>query len=243
MLTTVKGIVVSETPFKESSKILNIYTKEFGIIGVMSKGCKNMKSPLRVVSQRFSYAEFILYYNENKMSTLKEGTIINNFNNIKSDLLLISYFTYITDLVTQVVKQNESKDIYDLYINTILKINDGLNPKVMTNILEIKLLDYLGCPINLKSCCKCGGIKNIVTIDPDEGGYICADCYTNEIIYDSKVQKMLSMYYMIDISSISELKIKDYIIEDINKFLNQYYDRYTGVYIHSKKFLENNIDL
>ena len=56
MLTTVKGIVVSETPFKESSKILNIYTKEFGIIGVMSKGCKNMKSPLRVVSQRFSYS-------------------------------------------------------------------------------------------------------------------------------------------------------------------------------------------
>jgi trehalose-6-phosphatase len=48
---------------------------------------------------------------------------------------------------------------------------------------------------------------------------------------------------MIDIASISELKIKDYIIEDINKFLNQYYDRYTGVYIHSKKFLENNIDL
>ena len=57
MLTTVKGIVVSETPFKESSKILNIYTKEFGIIGVMSKGCKNMKSPLRVVSQKLSYAE------------------------------------------------------------------------------------------------------------------------------------------------------------------------------------------
>lgn len=243
MLTTVKGIVVSETPFKESSKILNIYTKEFGIIGVMSKGCKNMKSPLRVVSQKLSYAEFILYYNENKMSTLKEGTIINNFNYIKTDLLLISYFTYITDLVTQVVKQNDSKDIYDLYINTILKINDGLNPKVMTNILEIKLLDYLGCPINLKSCCKCGGTKNIVTIDPDEGGYICADCYTNEIIYDAKVQKMLNMYYLIDISSITELKIKDYIIDDIDRFLREYYDRYTGVYIHSKKFLDNNIDL
>ena len=243
MLTTVKGIVVSETPFKESSKILNIYTKEFGIIGVMSKGCKNMKSPLRVVSQKLSYAEFILYYNENKMSTLKEGTIINNFNYIKTDLLLISYFTYITDLVTQVVKQNDSKDIYDLYINTILKINDGLNPKVMTNILEIKLLDYLGCPINLKSCCKCGSTKNIVTIDPDEGGYICADCYTNEIIYDAKVQKMLNMYYLIDISSITELKIKDYIIDDIDRFLREYYDRYTGVYIHSKKFLDNNIDL
>lgn len=241
MLKTITGVVVSETPFAENSKILNILTED-GIVGVMAKGCKNLKSPLRVVSSKLVYGNFTIYYHEDKLSTLKEGAIIDNFSNIKLDLTLISYLTYITELVTQVVKQNNDPEIYNLYIKTINKINEGLNPKVMMNILEIKLLDYLGVGISLNGCAKCGTTKNIITIDPDVGGYVCQDCYTNEIIYDEKTRKMLRMYYLVDIDSIKELKIKDYVIDNINHFLNVYYDRYTGLYIHSKDFLNRTTD-
>lgn len=34
----VEGIVLSETNYSESSKILNVLTKELGLIGIMSKG-------------------------------------------------------------------------------------------------------------------------------------------------------------------------------------------------------------
>lgn len=243
MLKKIEGVVISETPYKENSKILNILTKE-GIIGVISKGCKNLKSPLRLVSSKLVYAEFTIYYNESSLSTLKEGTIINNFTHIRTDPSLIPYsvYIYITDLVRQVVKQTEIANIYDLYISTINKIEDGLNPIVMMNILEIKLLDYLGCPIELNACAKCGSNKNIITIDPDVGGYICKDCYKNEIIYDEKTRKMLRMYYLVDIDSIKELKIKDYVIDNINNFLTTYYDRYTGIYIHTKKFLDKTLN-
>ncbi len=243
MLKNIKGVVISETPFKENSKILNILTED-GVVGVISKGCKNLKSPLRLISSKLVYGEFTIFYNKDKLSTLKEGVIINNFEHIRTDPSLISYsvYIYITDLVRQVVKQAEVSDIYNLYINTILKIEDGLNPIVMMNILEIKLLDYLGCPIELNACCKCGSNKNIVTIDPDIGGYICKNCYTNEIIYDEKTRKMLRMYYLVDISSIKELKIKDYVIKSINNFLTIYYDRYTGIYIHTKKFLDKTLN-
>ncbi len=244
MLKKIEGIVISETPFKENSKILNILTKD-GVIGVVSKGCKNLKSSLRLVSSKLVYAEFTIYHNEDHLSTLKEGTIINNFEHIRTDPSLIPYsvYIYITDLVRQVVKQTDISNIYDLYIDTITKIEEGLNPIVMMNILEIKLLDFLGCPIELNSCSKCGSIKNIVTIDPDAGGYICQNCYTNEILYDEKTRKMLRMYYLVDIKSIKELKIKEYVIENINNFLTTYYDRYTGIYIHTKKFLDKTITI
>lgn len=243
MLKKIEGVVISETPYKENSKILNIFTHD-GIIGVISKGCKNLKSPLRLVSSKLVYAKFTIYYNESGLSTLKEGTIINNFTYIRTDPSLIPYsvYIYITDLVRQVVKQTEIANIYDLYISTIKKIEDGLNPIVMMNILEIKLLDYLGCPIELNACAKCGSNKNIITIDPDVGGYICKDCYKNEIIYDEKTRKMLRMYYLVDIDTIKELKIKDYVIDNINNFLTTYYDRYTGIYIHTKKFLDKTLN-
>lgn len=237
MLKTIEGVVVSTTSFSENSKIINILTKE-GVVSVISKGSKKLNSPLRIISNKLTYGEYTIYYNRDKLSTLKEGSVINEFKNIHSDLSLISYFTYITELSNQVMKENNHEEIYNLYIKTVLKIEDGLNPIVMMNILEIKLLDYLGVSLSLNGCAKCGSDKDIITIDPDVGGYLCKNCYTNEIIYDEKVRKMLRMYYLVDIDSIKELKIKDYVIDAINHFMTVYYDRYTGIYTHSKKFLE-----
>ncbi len=242
MLKKIRGIVVSEVPYKDSSKVLNILCEE-GVIGVVSKGCKRINSPLRVISNKLTLGEYVIYYNESKLSTLKEGSVIDNFNNIKNDLNKISHATYITDLVNQVMKQNADPTIFSLYVSALKKIDEGINETVVMNILEIKLLDYLGVGINLNGCAKCGSTREIVTIDPDVGGYICKNCYTNEIIYDERVRKMLRMYYLVEIDSIKELKIKDYVIDSINKFLSVYYDRYTGLYIRSKEFLDRNIKI
>lgn len=242
MLKKIRGIVVSEVPYKDSSKVLNILCEE-GVIGVVSKGCKRINSPLRVISNKLTLGEYVIYYNESKLSALKEGSILDNFNNIKNDLNKISHATYITDLVNQVMKQNADPTVFSLYLSALKKIDEGINETVVMNILEIKLLDYLGVGINLNGCAKCGSTREIVTIDPDVGGYICKNCYTNEIIYDERVRKMLRMYYLVEIDSIKELKIKDYVIDSINKFLSVYYDRYTGLYIRSKEFLDRNIKI
>ena len=58
----VTGIIVSEKEYKESSKLLNIITKEYGLISVIAKGAKNLKSKLRVVTTKLTYAEFQIYY-------------------------------------------------------------------------------------------------------------------------------------------------------------------------------------
>lgn len=241
MLKQVEGIIASSVNYGETSKIVNILTKD-GMIGAIAKGAKNIKSPLRSFTVNLTYGSFYLYYNDNKLSTLKSADIINEFKNIKKDIILISYMSFLIDLATQVMKQNNDEEIYNLLITTLYKIDEGLNPMVMTNILELKYLDYLGVGFDFNTCCKCGKKSNIVTIDPDVGGYICKNCYTNEIIYDSKTLKMLRMYYLVDIKSISELKISDNIIKNINYFVNTYYDRYTGLYLKSKKFLNELIE-
>ena len=241
MLKQVEGIIASSVNYGETSKIVNILTKE-GMIGAIAKGAKNIKSPLRSFTVNLTYGSFYLYYNDNKLSTLKSADIICEFKNIKKDIILISYMSFLIDLATQVMKQNNDEEIYNLLITTLCKIDEGLNPMVMTNILELKYLDYLGVGFDFNTCCKCGKKSNIVTIDPDAGGYICKNCYTNEIIYDSKTLKMLRMYYLVDIKSISELKISDNVIKNINYFVNTYYDRYTGLYLKSKKFLNELIE-
>ena len=236
MLREIEGIIVREIPYGETSKIIHVYTID-GVVSIMCKGAKQLKSPFRAVTLKFTYGRFNIYYKENKLSTLKSVDVINSLSKIKNDITLLSYVNYITELTTQVLKQT-SDNIYSDYINGILKIESGLDPLVIANILEIKYLDYLGVGLNLDSCVSCGSKANIITIDGDRGGYICSNCYRNELIVDRKTIELLRMYYYVDIRSISKLKISDKVKNEINRFLNTYYDRYTGLYLKSKDFLK-----
>lgn len=239
MLEEVEGFVLSETGYGETSKIINVLTKEYGIIGIMCKGAKSVKNKNRVATMRLSYSRFNIYYKKDKLSTLVSADVINPLKNIKNDIILISFLGYITELTGQVVKQTSTDRIYDDFLNVVLKLEDGLDPIVLTNILEIKYLEYLGVLFNLEGCVICGNKKDIVTIDGDKGGYICLNCLTNEIVVDKKVIKMIRMYYYVNIASIKEIKVELSIRDTINKFLDVYYERYTGLYLNSKDFLKN----
>lgn len=237
MQINIEGIIVVETAYGETSKIINILTKEKGIIGVMCKGAKSMKSKLRALTITFTHANFYLQYKENGLSILKDVDIIDDYKNIRQDILLMAYTNYLIELSVQVVKQSYENNIYDLLISALKKIENGLNPLVISNIIETKYLNYLGVAINLNECVLCSTKKNIITLDGSIGGLVCTNCYTNEKIVDLKTIKLLRMYYLVDINSLSKIDIKESEVLEVNYFLNQYYDKYTGLYLKSKKFI------
>ncbi len=233
----VEGIVVSETNYSESSKILNVYTKEHGILGVIAKGSRSLKSKLRAVSTKLTYGYFHIYYKEDSLSTLISVDMINSLKNVKSNIKKISFVSYIIDLTVQVSKQSED-NLFDWLRASIIKIEEGLDPLIITNILEIKLLQVLGVMPSIDCCSLCGNQQDIVTVSVENGGYICKNCVTSEDkIYDEKVIKLLRMYYYVDIDKISKLEVKDNLKNEINEFLDLYYEQYTGLYLKSKSFL------
>ncbi|MEG1457511.1 MAG: DNA repair protein RecO [Bacilli bacterium] len=235
-IISVEGFILSSLKFNESSKILNILTKEYGIIGVMSKGCLNLKSKLRLSSENFNYAVFHMYYKEDKLSILIAADTIDYLSNIKSDIIKIGYLSYLSELTRNVYKQTNEKDIYDIFISSIKKINEGFNPEVITNIVELKYLDYLGVGINLDSCVVCGS-SSIAALSSSKGGYVCAKCMSNETVKDVKTLKMLRLYYYVDISKITTMSVSEEVSKNIDHFLKYYYEEYTGLYLKSKKFL------
>ena len=229
---------MSETNYSESSKILNVLTPEHGLIGVMSKGCRNMKSKLRGVSRKLIHGTFHIYYKEKGLSTLIGVDVIHSFSNIVMDLEKISYASFILDLTYQVVRQNDSEEIFYLLRDILVKLEEGLPPLPLTNILEIKLLDYLGVMPNIENCSLCGSTKGIVTLSSDQGGFICRECYQNEPLVQDKTIQIIRMFYYVDVSSISKLEIHSDVLKEINQFLDDYYDRFTGLYIKSKDFIK-----
>ncbi len=239
MVLEVEGIVLNTRDYGESSRILNVLTKERGLIGIMAKGCKRLKSDIKGVSEKLSYAKFNIYYKEDKLSTLASADIINNFYNIKKDITKISFASFLLELTEQVVKQNNSNEIYDLLINALIKINDNFDPLIITNIIELKYLDYLGVMPIIDGCSICGNNTSIATLSSSKGGYICNNCLTNEKLVSDKTIKLIRLFYYVDISKISKLEIGNLEKKEINEFLDEYYDSYTGLYLKSKNFIKN----
>jgi recombinational DNA repair protein (RecF pathway) len=46
------------------------------------------------------------------------------------------------------------------------------------------------------------------------------------------------MLYYVDIEKISKLDISQEVINEINQFIDQFYDKHTGLYLKSKEFLK-----
>lgn len=238
-LVKTEGIILGDTNYSESSKILKVLTKDYGIISIMSKGCRNLKSKLRGVSGILTYGNFHIYYKEQGISTLVGVDVLNSFLTIQTDIEKISYASYFLDLTEQVLKHSENKEIYSLLIATLEKLNDKYSPQILANILELKYLEYLGIKPVLDCCSICGNQTSIVTIDSTAGGYICKNCYNNEKIYSQKMIQLVRLFYYVDIQKITKLDLKEQTIKELNEFINDYYDRYSGLYLKSKKFLEN----
>lgn len=238
MIEKVEGIVINEKAYGETSKIINVITKEYGIIGIIAKGARTLKSEFRVSTAKLSYAYFNIIYKEGKLSTLVSADIINPFKSIIKDINKISYAVYILELSEQVVKQT-NQNIFDLMLSGLIKINEGYDPLIIMNIIELKYLDYLGVMPVLDRCSVCGSTNNIVTLSSDKGGYVCKNCYSTEKIISEKAIKLIRLFYYVDISKISKLEIGYVSKKEINDFLDMYYDRYTGLYLRSKTFLKN----
>lgn len=237
-----EGIIVGETNYSESSKILKILTKDYGLISVMSKGCRNIKSKLRGVSGKLVYGNFNLYYKEGGISTLISADVLDTLKNVITDINKISYVSYILDLTEQIFKEVEltqATKIYELLISVIKKINEMYDEEILVNIYELKLLDFLGIRPNIDGCSICGSTKNIVTISSNSGGYVCQNCYQDGRIYSSKTIQLIRMFFYVDVSKITKLELSSEIKKELNEFITDYYDQYSGLYLKSKNFLKN----
>lgn len=243
MKTTIEGIVLNETNYGETSKILNVLTKEYGYISIISKGSRKIKSKLRGISMTLVLANFTINYKPKGISTLIEGNPINSLKNIFTDFSKMNYAMYLVKLSKSVLKDTFNNSLYDILKNALIKINEGFNPLLITNIVEIKYLSFLGVEPNFTNCYNCLE-TDIITFDLKNGGVVCKNCYNDTYIFNKNTLKLLKLFQTIDISKIDKLNISnELVVKEIQDFIKEYYETYTGIYLIDKNKLINLMNI
>ena len=234
MKETVEGIILQETDYSETSKILNILTGKYGLISVISKGSRTLKSRLRGISMKLVYGEFTITYKEKGLSNLIEGCIVDSLKNIMTNFNKMKYANRLVRITQNVLKDNNNPKLFSLLRDSLLKINEGLSEEIITIIFETKLLSFLGVEPDFSECIMCGA-KNIKTFDLKIPGIVCCNCYHDTYLFSSKTLKLLSLFTNVDIKKIDKLNISLKIKEELLFFLKEYYESYTGIFLEDYK--------
>lgn len=183
-----EGIVLNEMRFKETSKILNIYTKKFGRISVMAKGAYRAKSKLIAHTQPFSYSEYQLYKGRS-FYYINEASVIESFYDIRERIERVVCGFYILELLNRSTPEEEPNEVLFLLLEKSLTILSGLNDDFLKFIIafELKYISFLGYRPYIERCVSCGSkeLSNI-KFSISEGGIICDNCFT----VDSKAKKI-----------------------------------------------------
>ena len=238
MNTVIEGIVLKETPYSETSKVIQVLSKEYGLISVIAKGASSLKSNLRSLTLPFLYAKMEIIYKKDKLSILKGGRVIKLYGSGTNDLKLYAYMSYLSELSYKVLLENNNKEIFLILKSGLDKLSENFDYNVIKNIIEFKYLDYLGITPDLTICHKCYERKKFYAIDGKIGGFVCKDCYQNERLVSEKFPAILNRFRDVDINEIKEIKISDENKNIVNEFLSEYYSSFSAIYLNSEKFLK-----
>ena len=96
------GLVLKETRYKESDRIITLLTPGLGVISASAQSSLRLKSKLFSACGLFCYSEFVLVPGRN-MSTVREADVKNVFHGISSSIegmSLAMYMVYCRDCGT-----------------------------------------------------------------------------------------------------------------------------------------------
>lgn len=206
-----EGIVISSIDYKESSKIVNLYTKE-GKISVSAKGALNPKKGMLGFITIGNIVSFVT--TDSKTKSLVEYELIKSSYLLNESLNKIKALATILNVIKEISDDIDHERCYLFIKKMILSLSEYDSYKILS-IFLIKMLYIFGIAPNLKTCVKCGS-KNLVSFSVPYGGALCINCSDPNI----ESLKIWNEYYY------DKKEISDYSDTDFEKLLEEIYGYY-----------------
>ncbi|WP_078379661.1 DNA repair protein RecO [Sutcliffiella halmapala] len=241
MLHKCEGIVIRTNAYGESNKIVTLYTKELGKVGVMARGATKPSSRLTSVSQLFSHGMY-LFQKGSGLGSLQQGEILESMRSIREDIFLTAYSSYVVELLDKVTEEGRrNPHLYELLYLMLHYINEGIDPEILTFIYEVKMLEAIGITPELNKCASCSSTEGTFAFSIKEGGYLCHRCFHKDphlIKASPATLRLLRTFYYYDLNRIGNLSLKEETRKELRFILDEYYDAYSGIMLKSKRFLK-----
>lgn len=240
MLYKTVGIILRTRDYGETHKLVTIMTEELGKLTAISRGANRPKSRLSSVSQPFIEGEFLLYVPRG-LATLRQGEILSTYRNLRADLTRTAYAAYIAELTDKLLPEKTPDPfLYGELKRTLDWINNEEVFEIPVMMYEMKLFEKGGFAPIVDYCVNCQAMQGPYVFSIQEGGSLCSRCASIDeyaIKLEQPLFRILSIFQQVALARVGNIKVKQENIKLLRRLFDQYYDKYGGFTLKSKKFL------
>lgn len=176
-----EGLILRVTDFSETSRIVVIFTEQFGKISALAKGGRRLKSPFESALDLLSTCQIVfIRKNTSGLDLLTEAKLVSRFHPQERDLSCLYAGYYLAELLTGLTEDYDPHPELYVAAQESLKMFGAVETKLLGVIrFELVLLRELGQLPDFENCAACGSpLTEGRTFGfwVSEGGLICPDC-------------------------------------------------------------------
>ncbi len=185
-------IVLRVSNYKENDKMLTLFSKEWGKIDALARGCRKSTSSLLSSTDVLCCAEFSFHIHAGRYY-ITQATPKTNFYDIRKNMNALMNALLLLEICEKSVMPDEPNGkLFALLAGALYALANGDYPKKVLIFFIYKMLDILGLRPMLKHCALCGR-SPAKKINISAGGVVCENCLGEEVPaeYIENIEKIL----------------------------------------------------
>jgi len=175
MLFTTEALVLRETQYKDSEKMLTLLSRDRGRLSVSCRGTQSNKGSLRAGTQLLAYSSFTLFASRNSIS-VNEAEPVELFVGLRGELTRLSLASYIAELL-EVLSDADvpSAELLPCGLNMLYALSHYNKPEqIIKAVFELKAISLSGYMPVLECCAYCGSeMPENPLLDTERGELYC----------------------------------------------------------------------
>jgi len=152
MIYNSPAIVFKSVDFKESSKIVTLFTRQHGKIAVIVHGAKKPRNKISGLLDLGNILDVVYYYKSTRsVQILKEASYRERTPNIRSDFKKMAVSTATIELINQLLHDGEVNDeLFTFTHNFLVWLNEQKKAsQTIFPYVQIRLADIMGIGLQL----------------------------------------------------------------------------------------------
>ena len=178
MFLSTTGLILRETQYKESSKILTVLTAAEGKLTVTARGAVRRNSKLAASTQLLVFSEMTLFSSRDRW-TLTEARSIEQFSGLQNDVASLALGSYFAELAEAVSDEDSpNPELLPLCLNALFALSEGIKTHLYIKpAFELRLMAVSGFAPLISHCARCGRVEpEHAYLDLEGGTLYCDSC-------------------------------------------------------------------
>lgn len=164
------GFVLHSYPYKETSLIIDLFSRDHGRVALVAKGAKRPHSKLRGVLQTFQPLQ-LAWMGKSEVRTLVSAEWVGGLLPLEGAALLCGF--YLNELLVKLLARDDPHPpLFDHYMSALNQLAHDEPPAIVLRKFELSLLKETGVAGNLALCAQTGqpvDVQKTYVVDPERG--------------------------------------------------------------------------